>query len=100
MVKHIVLWKLKESYSEEEKCKIKKDIKTNLEGLLGFIDGLIDTKVVSDGLSSSTSDIALFSTFKNYQALKEYSVNPNHVAVANTYVRPHISIRSCFDYEE
>lgn len=100
MVKHIILWKLKENYSEEEKCEIKKGIKSNLEGLLGVIDGLMDIKVLSDGLSSSTADIALFSSFKDYQALKDYSINPNHVAVANTYVRPHVSVRSCFDFEE
>lgn len=41
MVKHIILWTLKD-YSEEEKISIKKDIKENLEGLYGKIDGRTD----------------------------------------------------------
>lgn len=33
MVKHIILWKLKEEYTEEQKAEIKKGIKEGLEGL-------------------------------------------------------------------
>ena len=33
MVKHIILWKLKETLTEEEKVQAKKDIKENLEAL-------------------------------------------------------------------
>ena len=35
MVKHIILWKLKEEFSEEEKKQIKAGIKEGLEGLAG-----------------------------------------------------------------
>ena len=35
MVKHIVLWKLKEELSKEEKDKVKKEIKEGLLGLKG-----------------------------------------------------------------
>ena len=31
MVKHIILWKLKETLTEEEKVQAKKDIKENLD---------------------------------------------------------------------
>ena len=37
MVKHIILWKLKEEYSEEKKQQIKAEIKEGLEGLAGQI---------------------------------------------------------------
>ena len=40
MVKHIILWKLKEEYSEEKKQQIKAEIKEGLEGLAGQIPGL------------------------------------------------------------
>ena len=39
MVKHIILWKLKEEFSEEEKKQIKAGIKEGLEGLAGQIPG-------------------------------------------------------------
>ena len=43
MVKHIILWTLKEM-SEEEKTSVKMGIKTGLESLKGKIPGLIDIK--------------------------------------------------------
>ena len=45
MVKHIILWNLKEEYSEAEKTDIKKSIKENLEGLKGQIPGLLNISV-------------------------------------------------------
>ena len=42
MVKHIILWKLKEEFSEEEKKQIKAGIKEGLEGLAGQIPGMTD----------------------------------------------------------
>lgn len=41
----------------------------------------------------------LDSTFTSEEALKNYSVNPAHVAVADTYVRPFVKSRSCINYE-
>ena len=99
MVKHIILWTLKEEYSKEEKEKIKKDIKDGLEGLKGKIDGLIDIKVVTDRLESSNADLMLDSSFESEAALKGYAVHPSHVAVANEKVRPFTSLRSCLDFE-
>ncbi len=40
MVKHIILWTLKDSLSEEEKIQIKKSIKEGLESLQGVVPGL------------------------------------------------------------
>lgn len=99
MVKHIILWKLKEEYSEEKKQQIKAGIKEGLEGLAGQIPGLIDIKVRIDCLSSSNVDVMLDSTFVDEEALHNYSTNPKHVAVADTKVRPYTAIRSCMDFE-
>lgn len=99
MVKHIILWTLKSEYSSEEKEKIKSEIKQGLEGLMGKIDGLVDIKVNINSLSTSTADLMLDSTFLSFEALKNYSVNPEHQAVANTFVRPFTQIRSCLDFE-
>lgn len=99
MVKHIILWKLDDKYSSEEKEKIKSDIKTHLEGLGGKIPGLTEIKVNSCGLPSSNADLMLDSTFETETALKAYSVNPLHVEVADTYVRPFTVQRSCLDFE-
>ena len=99
MVKHIILWTLKEM-SDSEKESVKKGIKDGLEGLKGKIPGLIDIKVnTEDRLASSTADLMLDSTFENAEALKGYSKHPEHVAVADSKVRPYTASRSCLDFE-
>lgn len=98
MVKHVILWTLKEEYSDEQKKEIKKDIKAGLEGLKGRMPGLVDIQVNIDGLASSNADLMLDSTFEDEASLKGYAVHPEHVAVADGKVRPYTAIRSCLDY--
>ena len=98
MVKHVILWNLKSSYSDEEKSEIKKNIKKEIEGLKGKIPGLIDIIVNIEGLGSSNADLMLDSLFESEQALKDYAVHPEHVKVADNFVRPHTEKRSCIDY--
>ena len=99
MVKHIILWTLKDSYTAEEKEAIKSGIKDGLEGLYGRIDGLYEIKVYTNGLSSSNADLMLDSTFENEAALKNYATHPAHVEVVDTKVRPFTAVRSCLDFE-
>lgn len=99
MVKHVILWKLKDEYSDAEKENIKKGIKEGLESLQGKIPGLVEIKVNINGLASSTVDLMLDSTFEDEASLKGYSVHPEHVAVADSKVRPYTAVRSCLDYE-
>ena len=98
MVKHVILWKLKEEVANKD--EVKAAIKEGLEGLKGKIPGLSDIKVITEGLDSSNTDLMLDSSFESADALKGYSVHPAHVEVADTKVRPFTSVRSCFDYEE
>ena len=99
MVKHVILWNLKEEYSAEEKARIKAEIKENLEALVGKIPGLLEMKINIEGLPSSTADLMLDSTFESAEALKGYAVHPEHVAVADGKVRPFTAKRACLDYE-
>ena len=78
MVKHIILWTLKEM-SEDERNRVKADIKAGLEGLAGQIPGLLDIKVVTEGrLETSNADLMLDSSFESFDALKNYAVHPAH----------------------
>ena len=99
MVRHVIVWTLKDEYGDLEKAEIKAGVKAGLEGLLGKVPGIVEIKVNTDKLDSSSGDMMLDSLFENAQALKDYSVNPLHVEVANTKVRPFVKIRSSFDYE-
>lgn len=99
MVKHVILWTLKDEFSEDEKKEIKKGIKEGLEGLQGKIPGLKEIKVNINGLPSSNVDLMLDSTFEDEESLKGYAVHPEHVAVADGKVRPYTATRTCLDYE-
>lgn len=97
MVKHIILWKLKEEHNNNN--SIKQEIKSELEGLLGKIPGLVEIEVQTSGLASSNADVMLYSVFDSENSLKEYSTHPAHVFVADTYVRPFTQTRMCLDFE-
>ena len=96
MVKHVILWKLKEEYNTNE---VKKGIKEGLEALYGVIPGLTEIKVEIRPLPSSNADVMLYSVFENEDALKAYAVHPEHVKVADTKVRPFTESRYCMDFE-
>lgn len=98
MVKHVILWTLKDSYSADEKEQIKKEIKAGLEGLKGKIEGLVDIAVNIAPLPSSNCDLMLDSTFETEEALKNYAVHSAHVEVADMKVRPFTASRVCMDY--
>ena len=77
MVKHIILWKLKDELSAEQKESVKQGIKTGLEGLRGVVPGLVDIRVRINGLPSSNADVMLDSTLADAEALKGYAVHPH-----------------------
>lgn len=97
MVKHIILWKLKAEFNNDE---IKKQMKEKLEGLYGQIDGLLEIKVQTEKLESSNVDVMLYSVFTDEAALKNYATHEKHVFVADNFVRPYTASRSCIDYCE
>ena len=90
MVRHVILWKLKEM-PDAEKAAVKAGIKEGLEGLAGKIPGLLDVRVYTDALMLDT-------TFTDAAALKGYSTHPAHVAVADGKVRPYTAVRTCLDF--
>jgi hypothetical protein len=99
MVKHIILWQLKDEFSAEEKADIKANIKIALESLAGKIPGLLEIKVNTEALATSNADLMLDSTFTDAEALAAYAVHPDHVAAADSAVRPFTKNRSCLDFE-
>lgn len=96
MVKHIILWKLKEEYNTNS---VKQEMKSELEGLIGKIPGLIKMKVQICGLASSNADVMLYSEFEDEKSLQEYAIHPIHRFVANTYVKPFAQEKMCLDFE-
>ena len=97
MVRHIILWKLKETMTEEEKAAARAEAKRRLESLNGQIEGLLSLTVVTDRLPSSNADMMLDSSFTDADALAGYQVNPKHLEAAG-YVRSVVEARLCLDF--
>ena len=96
MVKHMIIWKLKENLDKES---VSKNIKISLEGLVGKIEGLKEMHILTENIPSSSGDIMMDSTFENIEALQNYQKHPLHVEIANGKVRPNVDTRLSFDYE-
>ena len=99
MVRHVILWKLKEELQGAEKEAVKAGVKEGLEGLAGQIPGMLEIHVYTEALpSSSGADLMLDVTLTDEDALKGYAVHPAHVAAANSKVRPYTQVRTCLDF--
>ena len=98
MVKHMIIWKLKDGI--EDKKSVANKIKTALEGLNGKIEGLVEMKILTQKFDSSAGDIMMDSTFKDEDALIYYQNHPLHKEIANGLVRTSVQLRLSFDYQE
>ena len=98
MVKHMIIWKLKDEIQDKEAVASK--IKNALEGLNGKIEGLVEMKILTQKFNSSAGDIMMDSTFKDEDALIYYQNHPLHKEIANGLVRPSVQTRLSFDYQE
>ena len=98
MVKHIVMFKLKESLSENEKIEIMNSFKSAIEALPETIKFIKDIHVGLNINPAEKWDICLDSTFDSLEDVKAYSVHPAHVAAARLLADVKEN-RSCVDYE-
>ncbi len=81
MVKHVVMWRLKESAGGRDKAQNAALLKEKLEALGGKIPGLLKIEVGLDFSATPDSpDVVLYSELENREALKAYRVHPEHLA--------------------
>ena len=98
MLRHVILWQMKDELTAEERDRSKKAIKEALEELAGVIPGLLEIHVITEPLPSSNTDFFLDSLFKDEAALKVYADHPAHVKVKDELVVPNVKSRMCMDY--
>lgn len=99
MIKHLVLWRLKETAAGRSRAENAATIKKVLEDLQGKIPGLIRIEVGFDfSLTESSSDVALYCEFESREALNEYQEHPVHKAVMPLVLEAR-SERRLVDYE-
>ena len=99
MIYHVVMWNFKEEVEEAKKAELQSEMAKHLEGLVGKVPGLLSAKFVAAPLPTSTHDMALVTTLEKAEDAKVYGSHPEHVAVADTYVRPYVCDRACLDFE-
>jgi len=79
MVKHIVMWRLKDKSTKDADAA---RIKELLESLTGRIPGLLKIEVGVNFIADANSaDVVLYSEFADAAALAGYQVHPLHLEV-------------------
>ncbi|AIO41895.1 Dabb family protein [Burkholderia sp. AU19243] len=98
MIRHIVMWKLKESAEGGTRAQNALKMKEKLEGCRDLVPGIlqIDVGVATPGLEA-TSDVVLVSDFADRAALDAYQVHPVHQEVKK-FVAAVAESRQCVDY--
>jgi heme-degrading monooxygenase HmoA len=99
MVKHIVMWRLKDEAQGQNRKENAQQLKTRLEALAGKIPGLRKFEVGFDFSNTpDSSDAVLYSEFDSKEALAAYQEHPQHKAV-QAFVKEIRLERRIVDYE-
>lgn len=99
MVRHIVMFKLKEFASPAEKQAKLEEIKTKLEALIDKIDVLRKIEVKFNCNPAETWDLILVTELDSLADVNTYANHPEHVAVSKGIIAPVKADRACVDYE-
>ena len=98
MVRHIVMWKLKEENREENLAEMQRRL-MSLPGQVPAIRGTYQV-VLADmdrALQANGYHIALIADFADLEELVAYRDHPKHQAVAQ-FVHEVMEARACLDY--
>lgn len=98
MVKHIVLFKLKDEVPAEERFNAMNKFKRAIEALPASIPVIRKIEVGFNINPSEQWHIALYSEFDTLEDVKYYAQHPNHIAAGKLLSEIKES-RSCVDYE-
>jgi len=99
MIKHIVMWTLKDSAEGADKAANAAKMKDLLEALPGRIPGLLTLEVSTDCFAATPAcDVVLYSTFATRADLDVYQGHPEHLKVV-AFVKTVVATRSVLDYE-
>ena len=99
MIKHIVMWKLKDFAEGADKAANAVKMKQKLDACANIVPGTLKFEVAlaQPGLEA-TYDVVLYSEFDSKAALDAYADHPTHVAV-KPFIGAVRSERQCMDYD-
>jgi hypothetical protein len=98
MVKHIVMFKLKDTLSKDEKLDVMNRFKAAIEALPASISVIRKVFVGLNINEAEAWDICLESEFDSLDDVKFYAAHPDHVAAAGI-LKDAKQDRACVDYE-
>lgn len=99
MIKHIVMWTLKDEAAGADRGANARKMKTMLEALSGLIPSLKKIEVGIDVFAASPAcDVILYSEFATREDLDAYQVHEEHQKVV-AFVKQVAASRSVVDYE-
>lgn len=99
MIKHIVMWRLKDFAAGATKEENARKLKESLEALDGVIDDIMAIEVgINFNTSPAAFDVVLYSEFEDREGLEAYQRHPEHLKIAN-FVGEIRSDRAVVDYE-
>lgn len=98
MIKHIVLFQLKDSLGAEERQDMADRFKTAIEALPTAIPFIRNISVGINSNPDEKWDICLDSEFDTLDDVRAYAVHPAHIAAA-AIIKDAKAARACVDYE-
>lgn len=99
MIKHIVMFRLKDSAEGHSKAENAQRLKVLLESLDKKIPGIRRLEVgMNQGRSQSASDVILYTEFDNMEALENYRRHSEHIKALD-FIERVCSERRVVDYE-
>lgn len=99
MIKHVVMFKLKEFDTPEEKQQKMREIKVRLEELINVIECLKFIQVDFNVNPEESWDLILTTELPTLEDVSIYANHPAHVAVSKEVIAPVKADRACVDYE-
>ena len=100
MIKHIVMWRLKDKAAGGTKQENAAKLKGSLESLVGVIPSLKAAEVgINFNPSDAAFDVVLYSEFEDKEGLSAYQNHPEHLKIVD-FVGEIRSDRAVVDYED
>lgn len=97
MVKHIVLFQLKDGIDPQVKQNVMEKFRSDILALPAKIPFIQHVEVGFCANPDEKYDIALYSEFSTLEEVNAYAVHPDHVAAASA-IKPYVQSRACVDY--
>ena len=99
MIKHIVMWKLKDHAEGNDRAANALEMKRRLDECANIVPGMLKFEVtLAQPELEATYDVVLYSEFESREALAAYARHPTHQALV-PFIGAIREGRQCMDYE-